>query len=70
MKKDYREKFHFWFSLNRPHAFNNNQIIKKQKFNLFTHILNLNTVTLQISKETLFEAGKSNRTKNNKNLST
>ena len=70
MKKDSRAKFHFWFSLNRPHTFNNNQIIKKQKFNLFTRILNLNTVTLQISKETLFEAGKSNRIKNNKNLST
>ena len=44
MKKDSRAKFHFWFSLNRPHAFINNQIIKKQKFNLFTHILNLNIV--------------------------
>ena len=30
---------------------------------LFTHILNLNTVTLQISIETLFQAGKSNRIK-------
>ena len=44
MKKDSRAKFHFRFSLNRPHAFINNQIIKKQKFNLFTHILNLNIV--------------------------
>ena len=37
----------------------NNKTIKL----LFTHILDLNTVTLQISKETLFEAGESNHIK-------
>ena len=37
------------------------------KQNSYSHILNLNTVILQISKETLFEAGKSNRIKNNEN---
>ena len=33
---------------------------KQTKQNLYSHILNLNTVGLQISKETLLEAGKSN----------
>ena len=41
----------------------------KQK-NFYSHILNLNTVALQISKETLFEAGKSIRIENNENEST
>ena len=33
---------------------------KQTKQNFYSHILNLNTVGLQISKETLLEAGKSN----------
>ena len=41
----------------------------KQQTNktLYLHILNLNTVALQISKETLFKAGKSNRIESNEN---
>ena len=41
----------------------------KQQTNktLYLHILNLNTVALQISKETLFDVGISNRIKNNEN---
>ena len=47
--------------------FNNKQTNK----NLYSHILNLNTVALQISKKkALFEAGKSNRIENNENEST
>ena len=45
----------------------------KQQHNFYSHIFStrLNTVTLQISKETLFKAGKSNRIKKNKeNFST
>ena len=33
---------------------------KQTKQNFYSHIINLNTVGLQISKETLLEAGKSN----------
>ena len=41
----------------------------KQQTNktLYLHILNLNTVALQVREETLFEAGKSNRIENNEN---
>lgn len=39
--------------------------IKQQHF--YSQILNLNTVALQITNETLFEAGKSNYVENNKN---
>lgn len=39
--------------------------IKQQHF--YSQILNLNTVALQITNETLFEAGKSNHVENNKN---
>ena len=43
-----------------PH-FQNYQSNKQQtNKTLYLHILNLNTVALQISKEMLFEAGKSN----------
>ena len=43
---------------------------KQTKQNFYSHILNLNTVGLQISKETLFEAGKSNFIEKNENDST
>ena len=41
------------------------QTTNKQNF-IFTQI-NLNTVALQVSKVTLFKAGKSNRIENNEN---
>ena len=45
-----------------------NQSNKQQTNKTFyLHILNLNTVVLQIRKETLFEAGKSNCIQNNEN---
>ena len=46
-----------------------NKSNKQTKKPFYLHILNLNTVGLQISKETLFEAGKSNLLKKNENES-
>ena len=43
--------------------------VTNNKQDFYSHILNLNTVALQISKETLFDAGISNRIKNNENYS-